>query len=198
MPRITEEHRAQRREQVLAAARTCFIRDGFHQTSIADILAQGDLSTGAVYRYFKSKDEIIVAVAEDVIDRITGLLEPIVTQDPPLRVDEVVRQALNATDEYAFGERGFAALAPQVWAEALRNNALAQIVHRKYGKIHRMIADLVVAEQKIGRVAPDGDPNEIAKVLLGVIMGYIMQRLLIKNVTPDSYSSALAALVPPH
>ena len=42
-----------------------FARDGFHQTSMADILRQSGLSAGAVYSYFSGKEEIIAAVAED-------------------------------------------------------------------------------------------------------------------------------------
>ena len=54
---------------------------------------------------------------------------------------------------------------------------------------------LVETAQAAGQVAADADPAEVAKVLVGGIMGYIVQRLLIGNVEPDSYTDALAALV---
>jgi AcrR family transcriptional regulator len=38
---------------------------GFHATSMQDLLREANLSAGAVYRYFKSKDEIIAAIGED-------------------------------------------------------------------------------------------------------------------------------------
>jgi AcrR family transcriptional regulator len=180
----------------LDAARRCFVRQGFHQTSMADILAEADLSAGAVYRYFTGKSELIAAIAEQVIGQVTELLEPIVTQDPPPTLDEVVRQGLTATGELAFGEDGFARLAPQVWAEALRDPALAKVIDARYRVMHGLISQLVVAEQKAGRVAPEGDPDDVAKVLLGAIMGYILQRLLIGNVDPESYAAGLAALAP--
>ncbi|HEY4453245.1 MAG TPA: TetR family transcriptional regulator, partial [Pseudonocardiaceae bacterium] len=37
MPRLTEANRAAKRAEILAAARRCFARDGFHQTAMPDI-----------------------------------------------------------------------------------------------------------------------------------------------------------------
>src|SRR5262249_59255610 len=58
VPRVSEAHLAARRQQILDAARACFLRNGFHATSIQDVIAEGGLSVGAVYRYFKSKNDI--------------------------------------------------------------------------------------------------------------------------------------------
>jgi AcrR family transcriptional regulator len=195
MPRVSDEHRERRRQQILDAARRCFVRQGFHQTSMADIFAEARLSAGAVYGYFKSKHEIIAAIAVDVIGNVTHLLEPIVEQDPAPTLDEAIRTALRSTENLAFGPDGVARLAPQVWAEALRDPALAAIVQGRYQIIHGLITELVIAEQAAGHLAAGPDPAEIAKVLVGSIMGYIVQRLLIGNVDPDSYAAGLAALV---
>ena len=65
MPKVTQQYRDARRDQILGAARRCFLRDGFHSTSMQDLFAEAGLSAGAVYRYFASKDEVIVAIAEE-------------------------------------------------------------------------------------------------------------------------------------
>ena len=57
MPRVSDEHLAARRQQILDAARACFLRNGFHATSMQDVIGEAGLSVGAVYRYFKSKNE---------------------------------------------------------------------------------------------------------------------------------------------
>jgi len=69
MPKVTEQHREARRAQILNAARRCFVRQGFHETSMQELLAEAGLSSGAVYGYFSSKDELIVAIAEDNISQ---------------------------------------------------------------------------------------------------------------------------------
>jgi AcrR family transcriptional regulator len=47
MPRVSQQYRDSRREQILAAARRCFLRDGFHETSMQDLFAESGLSAVA-------------------------------------------------------------------------------------------------------------------------------------------------------
>lgn len=197
MPRVSDEHRERRRQQILDAARRCFVRQGFHQTSMSDIFTEAGLSAGAVYGYFKGKDELIAAIAEQAVSGIMQLLEPIATSEPPPTIDEFIRQGLRATSDFAFGPDGVARLAPQVWAEGARDPRLGAVLATKYQAIHGLLTQLVSAEQRMGRIAPDADAEEVAKVIVSTIMGYIMQRVLIGNVEPDSYASGLAALTRP-
>lgn len=61
--------RAQR-ERILNAAQQCFVDEGFHVASMASISATAGMSPGLIYRYFRGKNEIIVAI----IERQLGLL----------------------------------------------------------------------------------------------------------------------------
>ena len=194
MPRVSEAHRERRREQILDAARRCFIRKGFHQSSMADVFAEAGLSAGAVYRYFRSKDEIITAIAEEVVGHVTDLLVPLVEQEPTPTLDSVIRDGLLSVDDLAFGEYGFAQLAPQVWAEALRNDQLLGVIRSRYTVVREALSRLIVAEQKAERVDVDAQPDDVAAVLFGSIIGYLLQRLLFGHLRPESYAAALAAL----
>ncbi|MNM02750.1 HTH-type transcriptional repressor AcnR [compost metagenome] len=55
---------AARRAAILAAARHCFARKGFHQTSTAAICAQAGMSPGNLFHYFATKQAIIAAIVE--------------------------------------------------------------------------------------------------------------------------------------
>lgn len=48
----------------MAAARRCFMRDGIH-ISVDDICAEAGISKGALYGYFKSKEDVIQAIADE-------------------------------------------------------------------------------------------------------------------------------------
>src|SRR5215831_14032247 len=98
MPRVSAEHLAARRQQILDAARICFIRNGFHVTSMQDVIAEAGLSVGAVYRYFKSKNEIIEAIAEGYSLQIGGVLEQALA-DPHRHLIDVMGAALDVIDE---------------------------------------------------------------------------------------------------
>src|SRR2546429_519118 len=80
MPRITEEHREARRAQILDAARACLVEHGLEAVSMEMIIARSGLSTGAVYRYFKGKDEIMGAtVAAPAAEIAAAVAQLIVT-----------------------------------------------------------------------------------------------------------------------
>ena len=49
MPKVSEQHREARRDQIVDAALRCFSRKGFQRTSMADIIAESGLSAGAIY-----------------------------------------------------------------------------------------------------------------------------------------------------
>jgi AcrR family transcriptional regulator len=57
--------RATTRRAILDAALSLFVSDGYAQVSIRNIAAKVEYSPGAIYSYFKSKDEIFFALAEE-------------------------------------------------------------------------------------------------------------------------------------
>jgi len=52
------------RSRILRAAQQCFVDKGFHAASMAAIAQAAEMSPGLIYRYFKSKNEIILAIIE--------------------------------------------------------------------------------------------------------------------------------------
>jgi AcrR family transcriptional regulator len=64
MRRANVQLQADRRCEILRAAQTCFARSGFHQTSMQEICIEAGMSPGNLYRYFRSKEEIIAGIAE--------------------------------------------------------------------------------------------------------------------------------------
>ena len=197
MPRVSAAHREQRRQQILDAARRRFARNGFHQTSMQDILGEAELSAGALYRYFRSKEEIIAAIAEEALAQVTAPISQLTAQRPLPPLDAVIEQLLTNAEEFGFQPDGMAYIGPQVWAEALRNPQLRTLVQARFADIRGAIAGVVRAEQAAGRMPADADPDDVAGFLFGSLLGYVLQRVLAGTVDPMSYSAALAALTGP-
>jgi TetR/AcrR family transcriptional regulator, transcriptional repressor of aconitase len=65
MPKVSQSYLNARRSQILEAAIVCFSRDGFHRTTMQNIVKESKLSPGAIYNYFESKEEIIEAIANE-------------------------------------------------------------------------------------------------------------------------------------
>ncbi len=151
MPKVTDAHRESRREQILIAAWKCFSRNGFHSTSMADVIKEAGLSAGAVYLYFKSKDEIIVAVGTQVFAGIQGRLAEFASHEPPPSPAEIagflVRQPVLAREQ---APADLFPLLIAVWSEATSNPALIAVADEILGTIRTLITGMLERWQAAG------------------------------------------------
>jgi TetR/AcrR family transcriptional regulator, transcriptional repressor of aconitase len=73
VPKISEEQRERRREQILAGARRCFAAHGYEGATVVRLEQETGLSRGAIFNYFPSKEEIFLALADRDADRLGRL-----------------------------------------------------------------------------------------------------------------------------
>ncbi len=194
VPRVTDDHLAARREQILTAARTCFRRNGFHSTSMQDVITEAGLSVGAVYRYFRSKNELITAIAETVLDGADHVFDDLAAHEPPDSLVDAMDRALTFVDTQT-GPDGMFPLALQVWAEAQRDPALATFVAEKYSALRQQLVALASRAQAAGELPPDADVIAVGAVLFGMLPGYALQRTLGPGPDKDTYLHGIRALM---
>ncbi|MEE6259567.1 TetR/AcrR family transcriptional regulator [Plantactinospora sonchi] len=197
MPRVSDEHLAARRQQILDAARVCFLRNGFHATSMQDVINEAGLSVGAVYRYFRSKHELVTSIAESVLDGADELFETLARAEPPPPLLDVVDRALEFVDSQ-LGPDGAFRLAVQVWSESLRDPVLADFVARMYAGLRSHYVTLARRAVHSGELPPDADPEAVGAVLIGLVPGYALQRLLSAGPDRHTYLAGVRAMVDPH
>ena len=186
MPRVSDEHLEARRRQILDAARRRFAANGFHATSMQDILAEAGLSAGGVYRYFASKEDIIAAIAEEAIGTIRAAFESAGDEDLPIL--EVIGRAISAVDERARHD-DLGRLALQVWAEAARS---APLRRRLRSSIREARAAFV---ERIGRqYGPEVDAEALGAVVIALLPGYVHATVIVGDVDPDRFERGLEAL----
>jgi AcrR family transcriptional regulator len=194
MPRVSDEHLAARRQQILDAAYRCFSRNGFHATSMQDVIAEANLSVGAVYRYFKSKQDLITAIAENVLEEADRVFAELAAAEPPVPLAEAMDRALSFADSQT-GPDGALRIALQVWAESLRDPVLAEFVARRYDRFRFRFAELARRAQTAGTLSPDADPDAVGAVLFGMIPGYALQRMLGDGPDQKAFTGALRILL---
>lgn len=195
MPRVSEEYRLARREQIVMAAIRCVAAEGFHKTTMAHVIQESGLSAGAVYGYFRGKDELIAAIADRAVGLISGALEDLRGHDPLPGPVEVLA-AFAQTVESQAREAGvdITRVAVAAWAEAVRDEEVRRSVSGKIVLMRHAMAALVRQQQAAGLVDPSADPEHVAQAFFGMLPGFILQRLIIGDVTPESYAAGLAGL----
>jgi AcrR family transcriptional regulator len=174
MPKVSQEYRDARRAQILDAARRCFLRDGFHETSMQDLFAESGLSSGAVYLYFPSKQDVIVAVAEENMRDVIAMVHGLATDRPDVSLGAELSGVLELVQkEHKDDQLGRMALL--VWAEALRNPVLAKRLDKALQQMRADLVELVQEHQTRSTVPSDVTPEALAALFMTIIPGFIMQ-----------------------
>ncbi|AHH18005.1 putative transcriptional regulator, TetR family [Nocardia nova SH22a] len=195
MPRLTEERRIARRDQLLAAAVRCVAREGFHKTTMAAVIAESGMSAGAVYGYFKSKNDIIRAISESVLGRMTANLARLADAETAVAPIDALESVLEQVRDLARdGDGDIPRVAVQAWAEAGRDEAVAEIVRERIDQVRRAWLELLERARAAGTVAPGADLDAVAQVMLGATMGFVQQYLLMGDVEPHTYAGGYRSL----
>ena len=80
----------QRRDSILRAARSVFAEKGYHQASVADILAAADIARGTFYLYFDSKRAIFDELIEVFLVALRmGIRDIVPDADHPSPIDQL-------------------------------------------------------------------------------------------------------------
>jgi AcrR family transcriptional regulator len=174
MPKISKAQRDSRREQILEAALACFSEEGFHQTGMADIVGRSGMSHGAVYLYFRGKDDIIEALADDR-HRSEAILNSAAQQaeDPIAGLRALVRayaRALIDPDGEARRRVGV-----HGWAEALRNPRVRARVVDGIDIPRALIVGLVERAQGAGRLSNELSADAVARAFVALFQGFLLQ-----------------------
>jgi AcrR family transcriptional regulator len=175
MPKITDLQRETRRQQILDAALRCFSRDGFHATTTADIVRESGVSQGTLYLYFATKDDIVVALADDR-HQSEAFLNALAQSEPDpmeglLLLVELYGKGLTEPKRADMRRVGI-----QGWGEALRNPRIhASVVDQGLSPVRQAIADLVRRGQASGQIRADTDADSLARILIATCHGLVLQ-----------------------
>jgi AcrR family transcriptional regulator len=158
-----------------------------------DVIAEAGLSVGAVYRYFKSKNEIIAAIADGYAAEVRTVIADLDAHPEP-GLSEVMERAFELVDANV-GPDGTMRLAVQVWAEALRDPAVGAVVTRIYGAMRANFVDLASRAVKAGELPAGADPYAVGAALFSLVLGYALQRMLTGAPDRDTYREGVRALL---
>jgi AcrR family transcriptional regulator len=162
---------------------------------MADIVRRSGMSHGAVYGYFQSKDDIIEALADDRHQN-EAMLNSIALQagDPIEGLRELVRAYATALADPEGAERRRVAV--HGWAEALRNPRVHARVVEGINMPRALIVGLVEQAKRGARLSDDLDAEAIARCLVALFQGFVLQVVWGEQIDVDSCVAALDRMLP--
>jgi AcrR family transcriptional regulator len=174
MPKISEEKRRTRQSQILDAATRCFVREGFHRTSMEDIVRESGLSPGAIYCYFRSKHDIVEAISTERHARDQALLaEFVASRTVSDGLDLVARALIELLQDPKEKRRRKVSI--QFWAESLHDAKIRKVAARGLRQRDRLTLALRAAQQK-GELSKTVNADALSRVMFALLQGFILQQ----------------------
>ncbi len=153
---------------------------------------------GAIYGYFKGKDQIINAVVTEGTAAMAADLAPILTNPEPPPLPELLQQVLRAV--VGFGrhrkdniDRLLVSL--HGWSHSQSDPDLKAATRASYAGLRRLFADTVRRWQAAGTFDATAEPEAVAQLLTSITLGFVAQRALAGTADVQAHVRALQALI---
>jgi TetR/AcrR family transcriptional regulator, repressor for uid operon len=160
-----------RKNRILDAAERCFVRNGFHKSTMQDVAAECSMSPGNLYRYFPSKDAIVAGLTER--DREQFNSDFVKLADSPAPAQAFIALGRRHLVEEP---RSKAIMMMEIWAESCRNPHMAAIC----AGMDHSITECMTAFISHWRMAENtdgiGSPAEVAVLIIALADGLFRRR----------------------
>jgi AcrR family transcriptional regulator len=130
-----------RRNQILDAATTVFVRQGFQHARMDDIVEESGLSKGTLYWYFKSKEDIINAILRRLFTGELANLESLLEAE-----GTVSERLVLLTGDRVNGMKRMSSLVPiifEFYAVAVHQQWVQQFIGEYFQQFRKLLEDLI-------------------------------------------------------
>ena len=181
-PKVVED----RREQILDAAIRVFARKGFRQTINSDIAREAGITSGLIYYYFQSKEEMLQAIVETRSPlRVMLSLPPEALEMPPASFFPFLfPQVLEVVESEPMVNLLRIFLPELVLHSELLEPLRVQVI----GQLVGFFRGYYTRQQELGQVNHLVDPTFQAQMTINSLVGFLLRRLIVGDPTVTHYS----------
>lgn len=178
---IGREKRARTRGQLVAAAGALFARQAVEAVTVDDVIREAGVAKGTFYVHFKDMSALTAAVADDLVEAIDELLQPVrlSIDDPALRIAYGCSCFINK----AFGDPRWAGLAARMATTVARGGEVAR---------RRLHEDL---KENARRLPRDGMSAELGQEVVTGILLQVLSAIAEGRLSSRHREGALAAIM---
>ena len=196
MPKVTEEYRVARRDEIADAALRAFRRKGFQATSMAEIIAESGLSAGAIYGHYPSKSAIVVDVASRIIDSrihdVEHLAELTPMPPPPALPRLLIGGMLDAI--------GSPQIMVQLWGEGMTDPEVGRLASSVVERLRATLTTYVSLWWQRTHGTPSDEADHLAveqvPLFIAAVQGYVLQASIVERFDGQAYLAAVEKYLP--
>ena len=156
-----------KRERILRAAVKVFAKSGFYAARVSEVAKAAGVADGTIYLYFKSKDELLVSLFEDRVEKLLSYLQSELPKlgSAPAKMRRIIELQLGLLE----GERDLAEVITVILRQSTK--LLKEYAAPKFVSYLDAIAKVVAEGQAAGDFRKDLSPNLVARATFGALDG---------------------------
>jgi AcrR family transcriptional regulator len=178
VPKVVPEYKEKARRSIIESAAQVFAEKGYHKTKMDDIAEKLGVSKGAIYQYFKSKEQIFVEVIDFFMQFKKDEVMSIILSDNPMRIASA--EFLEMKIDRALQTQSFGL---DLFLEAARNESLRERMAEKYQKIYDEFIGHTEELKEKGVIKKDAEVGVVWRGIVALRDGLISSILLGVNVS---------------
>lgn len=177
MPRVSHDYEQNQKKRIIEGAAKVFAEYGYRQTTMDQICQALKLSKGAVYTYFKSKEELFISTMDFIFQKRYTLLSSSFKETDSLmmKLEKIFNclENLMSSDNYAYTR-----LSVEGFLEIDRINGLRELKADYYNYFYKLLYDLLTQGQAAGLINPKLEISGMAAVMMATLDGLMMHSLV--------------------
>ncbi|HZV21913.1 MAG TPA: TetR/AcrR family transcriptional regulator [Hyphomicrobiales bacterium] len=189
MPKLAPRKQHERREHFLDCAERCFIEKGFRTTTMDDICREAASSTGALYGYFRSKEELVCGLCERESARFGKQLSEVA------EAPDFLAALRTMAERFCEEPIGKVRLHVEIAAEASRNEAVSKTMREMDKVFSNSFIKLLERERDCGRVQPKLAIPAVVQAISVLGKGLFSRRALYPEPSAAAFVPAIMAMV---
>lgn len=175
-----------RQEQILDAAEACFVRNGFHRSTMQDLAREARMSAPNIYRYFASKEAVLMGMALRERQRGRERIERFE------KLGDRRAGMMSVIEHYHLGiPRQAAVLRLELWSESTRNPEIAEIIQERETNSAAWFV------HTLGSLAtsPKCDPNALFEAISALLKGVVINKAILVDYDATPAVAQLQSLI---
>jgi TetR/AcrR family fatty acid metabolism transcriptional regulator len=156
-----------KRDRILDAATKVFAKKGFHATRVSEVAKAAGVADGTIYLYFKSKDELLVSLFEDRVEKLLSYMKDELPKQPTAaaKMRRVIELQLGLLE----GERDLAEVITVIIRQS--SKLLKEYAAPKFVSYLDAVAKVISEGQASGEFRKDVSASIAARVTFGALDG---------------------------
>lgn len=177
-----ERRMRDRQAQIIKAAAQLFAEKGYHRTTTRDIAAAVDLSEGALYKYFDSKNDLLFGIMNTLVEAqaLESRLVESIAIDARMFFEELMHQRHESIAQ--LGEMQQALLSEILANTALRERYRDEILQPYLARVEAHLQKRV----DLGEIHPV-DPAAGARLIFSLLLGLFVLQVLGDTLVNDDW-----------